>query len=148
MPRGDKSKYTDKQERKAEHIEASYEKRGVPKKGGRSARVGDGQQGRWRRQEARRIGARQDHRTSRREEGRQEGWRCVRCAPGDCAQGIREEGGGHAQASRNIIYRPFGGITWMLECTAALPSAVTLRSVVLMKRPIGDSACVPLLSGP
>lgn len=31
MPRGEKSKYTDKQERKAEHIEESYEKRGVPK---------------------------------------------------------------------------------------------------------------------
>jgi hypothetical protein len=32
MPRGDKSKYTDKQKRKAEHIEESYESRGVPKK--------------------------------------------------------------------------------------------------------------------
>lgn len=32
MPRGDKSKYTDKQIRKAEHIEQSYEKRGTPKK--------------------------------------------------------------------------------------------------------------------
>jgi len=31
MPRGDKSKYTDKQKRKAEHIEESYEGRGVPK---------------------------------------------------------------------------------------------------------------------
>jgi plasmid stabilization system protein ParE len=30
MPRGDKSKYTDKQKRKAEHIEESYEARGVP----------------------------------------------------------------------------------------------------------------------
>jgi plasmid stabilization system protein ParE len=30
MPRGDKSKYTDKQARKAEHIEASYEARGTP----------------------------------------------------------------------------------------------------------------------
>ncbi|CAO3429984.1 hypothetical protein [Azospirillum doebereinerae] len=30
MPRGDKSAYTDKQIRKAEHIEDSYEKRGVP----------------------------------------------------------------------------------------------------------------------
>ncbi len=30
MPRGDKSKYTDKQIRKAEHIAESYEKRGVP----------------------------------------------------------------------------------------------------------------------
>jgi hypothetical protein len=30
MPRGDKSKYTEKQQRQAEHIEAGYEKRGVP----------------------------------------------------------------------------------------------------------------------
>ena len=30
MPRGDKSKYTDKQKRKAEHIEESYESRGLP----------------------------------------------------------------------------------------------------------------------
>ena len=32
MPRGDKSSYTDKQKRQAEHIEEGYEKRGVPKK--------------------------------------------------------------------------------------------------------------------
>ena len=32
MPQGDKSKYTDKQKRKAEHIEESYESRGVPEK--------------------------------------------------------------------------------------------------------------------
>ena len=32
MPRGDKSKYTDKQKREAEHIEEGYEKRGVPAK--------------------------------------------------------------------------------------------------------------------
>jgi plasmid stabilization system protein ParE len=30
MPRGDKSKYTEKQKRQAEHIEESYEERGVP----------------------------------------------------------------------------------------------------------------------
>lgn len=30
MPRGDKSAYTDKQKRKAEHIAAGYEGRGVP----------------------------------------------------------------------------------------------------------------------
>ncbi len=29
MPRGDKSSYTDKQKRKAEHIEESYKERGV-----------------------------------------------------------------------------------------------------------------------
>ncbi|PZQ83496.1 MAG: plasmid stabilization protein [Ancylobacter novellus] len=32
MPRGDKSKYTDKQERKAGHIAESYEERGVSEK--------------------------------------------------------------------------------------------------------------------
>lgn len=30
MPRGDKSKYTDKQERMADHIASGYEHRGVP----------------------------------------------------------------------------------------------------------------------
>lgn len=38
MPRGDKSKYTGKQKRKAEHIEDSYEERGVaPKEAERRA---------------------------------------------------------------------------------------------------------------
>jgi plasmid stabilization system protein ParE len=32
MPRGDKSKYTDKQKRQAEHIEEGYEKRGLPER--------------------------------------------------------------------------------------------------------------------
>ena len=32
MPQGDKDKYTDKQKRQAEHIEESYEKRGVSEK--------------------------------------------------------------------------------------------------------------------
>jgi plasmid stabilization system protein ParE len=32
MPRGDKSKYTDKQERMADHIAEGYEKRGVSEK--------------------------------------------------------------------------------------------------------------------
>lgn len=31
MPRGEKDKYTDKQKRKAEHIEEGYEDRGVSK---------------------------------------------------------------------------------------------------------------------
>jgi plasmid stabilization system protein ParE len=31
MPRGDKSKYTDKQKRMEDHIEEGYEKRGVDK---------------------------------------------------------------------------------------------------------------------
>lgn len=32
MPQGDKSAYTDKQKRQAEHIEEGYEQRGVPEK--------------------------------------------------------------------------------------------------------------------
>lgn len=32
MPRGDKSAYTNKQKRMAEHIEEGYEKRGLPEK--------------------------------------------------------------------------------------------------------------------
>ncbi len=32
MPRGDKSAYTDKQKRRAQHIEEGYEKQGVPEK--------------------------------------------------------------------------------------------------------------------
>src|SRR5213596_696315 len=32
MPRGDKSSYTEKQKRQAEHIEEGYENRGVPEK--------------------------------------------------------------------------------------------------------------------
>lgn len=33
MPRGDKSKYTDKQKQQAEHIEEGYENQGVPESG-------------------------------------------------------------------------------------------------------------------
>ena len=36
MPRGDKSKYTDKQKRQAEHIAEGYEDRGVSKKEAKS----------------------------------------------------------------------------------------------------------------
>ena len=36
MPRGDKSKYTDKQKRKAEHIAEGYEDRGVSEKEAKS----------------------------------------------------------------------------------------------------------------
>jgi hypothetical protein len=32
MPRGDKSKYTDKEKRQAEHIEEGYLERGVPRR--------------------------------------------------------------------------------------------------------------------
>ena len=41
MPRGDKSAYTDKQKRQAEHIEEGYEKRGVPAGEAKRLRLGD-----------------------------------------------------------------------------------------------------------
>ena len=44
MPRGDKSKYTDKQERKADHIAEGYKKRRV-RKGSGTPCLGDRQQG-------------------------------------------------------------------------------------------------------
>ena len=48
LARGDKSKYTEKQKRQAEHIEEGYEQRGVSED---EARLGDRQQDDRRRQE-------------------------------------------------------------------------------------------------
>ena len=53
MPRGDKSAYTDKQKRKAEHIEEGYREKGVSEGGSRKARLGHRQQGGRRRQQVR-----------------------------------------------------------------------------------------------
>lgn len=53
MPRGDKAKYTGKQERKADHIVESYKSRGVKKKEAERRALGHGQQGIRRRQQER-----------------------------------------------------------------------------------------------
>lgn len=54
MPRGDKSSYTSKQKRKAEHIEEGYEKKGVSR-GSRGTSLAHGEQaGRGRQEEVRR----------------------------------------------------------------------------------------------
>jgi hypothetical protein len=45
MPRGDKSKYTEKQKRKAEHIAEGYEDRGVSKKESRASSKKAGKKG-------------------------------------------------------------------------------------------------------
>ena len=45
MPRGDKSKYTDKQERKADHIAEGYEKKRRGQGRGRASCLGHRQQG-------------------------------------------------------------------------------------------------------
>ena len=52
MPRGDKSSYTDKQKRQAEHLEEGYEDRGVSKKEAERRGMGHREQGnRWRQEE-------------------------------------------------------------------------------------------------
>ena len=55
MPRGDKTKYTDKQERKADHIAEGYERRGVPEAEAERRAWATVEQGRRRRQEAWRL---------------------------------------------------------------------------------------------
>jgi len=43
MPKGDKSKYTDKQKRQADHIQEGSEKKRRVRKGSRAPRLGDRQ---------------------------------------------------------------------------------------------------------
>ena len=71
MPRGDKSKYTDKQKRKAEHIEEGYEDAAFPKRKP-AARLGDGEQGVGRRQQVGQRPGRAGH-PRLQQEGRPEG---------------------------------------------------------------------------
>jgi hypothetical protein len=70
MPRGDKSKYTDKQDRQADHIAKGYEHRGVAEKEAeRRARATVNKEGERRRQE-KRLGSRQARVSRLGEEGR------------------------------------------------------------------------------
>ena len=80
MPRGDKSSYTDKQKRQAEHIEEGYEERGVSEEGGRTPRLGHGEQGDRRRQEER-LGPRQGVDTSPSKKGGKLGGRASAARP-------------------------------------------------------------------
>jgi hypothetical protein len=71
MPRGDKSTYTDKQKRQAEHIEEGYEKRGVSED--EAARLGYREQNDWWRQE-KWIGPGQEDQHGSCEERWPQGW--------------------------------------------------------------------------
>jgi len=95
MPRGDKSKYTDKQKRKAEHIADSYESRGVPegeaearawatvnKESGGGKLSGSGR------------GQPENHAPHGREATR---WSGIRISSGVGAVALGEEGSGHPQ---------------------------------------------------
>jgi hypothetical protein len=98
MPRGDKSKYTDKQERKADHIAESYESRGVPEK--EAERRAWATVNKERRRQEERVGAGQAGKPCLIAQ-RRKAWRqsvgfpfCSR------ALGLGKEGGGNAQTQR------------------------------------------------
>ena len=95
MPRGDKSPYTDKQKRKAEHIEEGYKRRGVPKD--------EAERRAWatvnkirRRQKSGSGYGKPDNKEPARKGGRTAGGRGV--AYQGRALGIRKEGRGNTQA--------------------------------------------------
>ena len=91
MPRGDKSKYTDKQERKADHIAEGYEKRWVPKQ--------EAERRAWATVNKDDGGGKKAGGSGRGSTGairRREG----RCSLGSESFGVCEEGSGHTQAER------------------------------------------------
>ena len=103
MSRGSKAKYSDKQKRKAEHIEEGYEDRGVSDARGRSAGLGHRQQGERRRQQER-IGARQARHQSRRAQRRTGRRPCRRAAQPGRQIRVRAQGRPHTQGTRTLIY--------------------------------------------
>ena len=104
MPRGDKSAYTDKQKRQAEHIEEGYEKRGVPKDEAEARawatvnkETGGGQEERLRSWPAGEPRARQ--------EGWQGRWRRLGRPHARAALRSGPQGGRDAQAQRGVLRR-------------------------------------------
>jgi plasmid stabilization system protein ParE len=97
MPRGDKSSYTDKQKRQAEHIEEGYEHRGVSE--------GEAERRAWATVNKETGGGKKSG--SGRRQAQQprlipQGWQARRFgigeAFGQCAFGVRKEGSGNPQA--------------------------------------------------
>jgi hypothetical protein len=89
MPRGDKSSYTRKQKRK-----------GIRERS-RTARLGDGQLGRWRRREEGRVRPRQEAK----EDGLAQGRPRVRQPVESSTITLGQEGGAHPQAARSLARR-------------------------------------------
>ena len=100
MPQNDKDKYTDKQKRKAEHIEESYEDRGTPKdeaerrawatvnkESGGGNKSGSGR------------GKADTHESSKK--GGKIGWRSIGDAIGGGSIGLSQEGSRNPEAQRS-----------------------------------------------
>lgn len=98
MPRGDKSKYTDKQERKADHIAEGYEKRGVSEKEAERRAWATVNKDDGGPQEGSRFRPRQAYGPSRRSQGRGKGRQGGGLPVRGRALGLSEEGGRDAQA--------------------------------------------------
>src|SRR5438132_6936703 len=99
MTRGDKSSYTGKQKRQAEHIEEGHERRGVPEdEAERRAWATVNKQDHGGKKSGSGVGKTKD--TSSSHKGRP-AWRASRRQPAGCgAVEIREEGHGHAACAR------------------------------------------------
>jgi plasmid stabilization system protein ParE len=107
MPRGDKSAYSDKQKRKAEHIEEGYEDRGVGKKEAESrawATVNKESGGGEKSGSGR--GKAENHSSSRK--GGRAGRRCGSVAHGCRAISLRQKGRSYPQTQR-VEIRKAGG---------------------------------------
>ena len=105
MPRGDKSKYTDRQKRKAEHIEEGYEKRGVPKDEAERrawATVNKEEGGGNKSGSGRGV---PDTKVSSRKGGRL-GGRAAARRPAAARSPVSQEGGRHPQAAQGRLSRP------------------------------------------
>ena len=101
MPRGDKSSYTNKQKRQAQHIEEGYEQRGVPPDEAErrawatvNKETGGGKKSGWSRQESQ----------PRRLAQRRASGRTRRCqSPRGGAFAFGQEGGGDPQAADRTL---------------------------------------------
>ena len=106
MPRGDKSKYTDKQKRKAEHIEEGYRERGSAGGRGGAPGLGDGEQGIRRREQVGQRPGRAGHEGVE-QEGRADRRRGGGEPAGGGAQGFGPEGRRDAEASSRTVSDAF-----------------------------------------
>ena len=103
MARGDKSKYTEKQKRQAEHIEEGVRKQRQVRRGSRTPRLGDGQRHDAWRQKTRWLRSGQDSQQNACKERWQVGWRRFSCSLQSRAFGLRKEGGASAQTKRGSL---------------------------------------------
>jgi plasmid stabilization system protein ParE len=101
MPRGDKSSYTDRQKRQAEHIEEGYEARGVSaREAARRAWATVNKETHGGQKSGSGRGKAEDHALA---QGREAGWRGRGGSTGSGPLARSQEGGRHPQAARSSL---------------------------------------------